>query len=70
MTPEEKAMLVRIDERTADWKEHHDKCKIRAMVLSHETKMQRVEGAILVILALVSVGRIYDLYEIMKQLLF
>jgi hypothetical protein len=69
MTPEEREMLVRIDERTLAWKEDHDNCPTRVMVQTHETKIQRAEGAILLLLALVSIGSIYDLYEFIKQLL-
>ena len=67
MDQEERDMLIRIDERTAEMQKRHDSCKIPERVAVLENKNTRAEAMIAVILALVSIGRLWDLYEFLRQ---
>ena len=67
MNQDERDMLIRIDERTAEMQKRHESCKIPDRVTALENKNTRAEAMIVVILSLVSVGRLWDLYEFLRQ---
>ena len=68
MTPDEHDMLIRVDERINEMHERHLGCKIPERVSNLESKKDRIEAIVAVILVLVSLGRVWDVYEFFRQL--
>jgi hypothetical protein len=62
MTPEERELLFRIDERVGFAHERHQSCVIPAKVSALERKIDRIEGGIALLVILVTLGRFYDYY--------
>lgn len=67
MDKEEREMLIRIDERVQLMCDRHRLCDIPKRVTVLENKNTRIEAMVVVILALVSLGRVWDLYEFFRQ---
>ena len=62
MSPEERELLFRIDERVGYAHERHQGCVIPARVQALERKLDRIEGGIALLVILVTLGRFYDYY--------
>jgi hypothetical protein len=67
MNQDERDMLIRIDERVQLMCDRHRLCDIPSRVKLLESKNTRIEAMVVVILALVSLGRVWDLYEFFRQ---
>lgn len=67
MNQDERDMLIRIDERVQLMCERHRLCDIPGRVKIIENKNTRTEAMVVVILALVSLGRVWDLWEFFRQ---
>ena len=64
MTPEERQLLYRIDERTLSMHERHGSCLIPSRVATLENHITRIEAGIAILLFLVTAGRLIDLWPI------
>ena len=70
MNQEEHDMLIRVDERVLEMVERHKICTIPVRLALLEKKKDRIEAIVALILFLVAIGRVYDSYEVIKQLVF
>jgi hypothetical protein len=62
MTPDERELLFRIDERVGLAHERHQACSIPVRLAALERKQDRIEGGIALITILVLLGRAYDYF--------
>jgi hypothetical protein len=62
MTPEEKTLLIRIDERVNAMLEKHSVCSIPQRVNAIERKLDRIEGGVALLILLVALGRFHDYF--------
>jgi hypothetical protein len=70
MNADEREMLIRVDETMKQFSQRHNSCSIPNQVRQLERKNDRVEGMIALILFLVAVGRVWDIYEFIRQYIF
>lgn len=70
MLPDERDMLIRTSERVAAQMLQHKNCNIPNRVRDLEQKKDRIEGMVALILFLVACGRVWDIYEFIRQYIF